>query len=270
MSRKNVDILAVNGARRPSPGDRVAWLVDTLGREITEGRLQPGEKLNEPRLSLKYGVSRAPLREAISRLEGRRLVVRRPNHGARVATLEPDEFIKLFHVREGLEGISARLSAQRIQNSELGQLDAICHALRSDCLPEQESLELDMRFHQLIARSSGSPMLAGTLGEEFYVFYKVMRRRYVMLPERQRQAIREHLGIIDALRSRDSELAEFLMRRHIKGAREAFELAIAAKDSETPRQITPLPTPIPSPPSAEATSPSATTCSRGRRRRRRY
>lgn len=231
MSCKSVDKMrAVADAPGPSAGDRVAWLVECLGHDITEGRLLPGEKLNEPRLSLKYGVSRAPLREAISRLEGRRLVVRQPNRGARVTTLEPDEFIKLFHVREGLEGISARLSAQRIGHDDLEQLEGICQALQSDCLPEQESLELDMSFHQLIARSSGSPMLAGILGEEFYVFYKVMRRRYVMLPRRQRDAMREHVGIIGALRSRDSELAEFLMRRHIKGAREAFELAVQARD----------------------------------------
>lgn len=252
MNEKSVDILSVDEAGRPWTGDRVAWLVDTLGRDITEGRLQPGEKLNEPRLALKYGVSRAPLREAISRLEGRRLVVRRPNLGARVATLEPDEFIKLFHVREGLEGISARLSAQHIDSGKLEQLDAICRALRSDGVAEQESLELDMRFHQLIARSSGSPMLAGLLGEEFYVFYKVMRRRYVMLLQRQREAIREHLSILDALGSRDSELAEFLMRRHIKGAREAFELAIKAKDSESPEPLTSRPLQVPSLPSAKA------------------
>jgi len=232
MNDASVDTIApASSGPLPSGGARVAWLVEALGREITEGLLQPGEKLNEPRLSLKYGVSRAPLREAISRLEGRRLVVRRPNRGARVATLEPDEFIKLFHVREGLEGISARLAAQRIEYAELVELDAICEAQRSDELSEQASLELDMRFHQLIARASGSPMLGGILGEEFYIFYKVMRRRYLMLPQRARDAIREHIGITGALRSHDSELAEFLMRRHIKGAREAFEQAVQAKDS---------------------------------------
>ena len=121
-----------------------------------------------------------------------------------------------------------------------------------------------------ISSSSGTRLLsAGALGEEFYVFYKVMLRRYVRLQERQRQAIREHLGIIDALHSRDSELAEFLMRRHIKGAREAFDLTVEAKDSEIPLQATPLPTPIPPPPCTEATSPSDTTCSRGRSHRHR-
>ena len=74
-------------------------------------------------------------------------------------------------------------------------------------------------------------VLTWILGEEFYVFYKVMRRRYVMLPQWQRDAIREHLGIIADLRSHDSELAEFLMRRHITGGREAFELAVATEDA---------------------------------------
>jgi DNA-binding transcriptional MocR family regulator len=67
--------------------DRVGWLVERLSQEITDGALRPGEKLNEPKLSHRFGVSRAPLREAIGRLEGQRLVVRTPRQGVRVATL---------------------------------------------------------------------------------------------------------------------------------------------------------------------------------------
>jgi DNA-binding GntR family transcriptional regulator len=231
---RNVDKMADGGfAALPLGGARVAWLVEELGREITEGILKPGQKLNEPQLSLKYGVSRAPLREAISRLEGRRLVVRQPNRGARVATLEPAEFIQLFHVREGLEGIAARLSADRIRDAELRELDAICQAQAARNMADQAALELDMSFHHLIARSSGSSLLASILCEEFYVFYKVMRRRYPMLPQRQREADLQHVGIRDALRSRDGELAEFLMRRHIKGARDAFELAVETNEPKS-------------------------------------
>ncbi|MBV9785387.1 MAG: GntR family transcriptional regulator [Acidisphaera sp.] len=232
MSAGSVDKTLADGpAPFPSGGALVTWLVDELGREIVSGALQPGDKLNEPQLSLKYGVSRAPLREAISRLEGRRLVVRQPNRGARVAMPEAGEFIQLFHVREGLEGIAARLAAECIGTSELRALDAICVAQTSESLAEEVSLELDMSFHHLIARASGSALLASILCEEFYVFYKVMRRRYPMLRERQRAAMLQHVGIRDALASGDRELAEFLMRRHVKGAREAFELAVQTNEA---------------------------------------
>ncbi len=206
--------------------DRTSWLAERLGQAIIDGLLKPGEKLNEPRLSRHFGVSRAPLREAIGRLEGRRLVVRKPRQGARVASLEPSEFIQLFHVREGLEGIAARLAAARIDESELGALDSICKAQQSNGLTEIFSLDLDMGFHHCIARASGSSLISTILCEEFYIFYKILRRRYRMLPQRQREAISQHSAIRDALRARDGELAEFLMRRHVKGAREAFELAV--------------------------------------------
>ena len=212
----------------PVGTDRTSWLAECLGKAIIDGVLKPGDKLNEPKLSRQFGVSRAPLREAIGRLVGRRLVVRKPRQGARVASLEPAEFIQLFHVREGLEGISARLAATHIGEPELAALDAICEAQRATRLEEAASLELDMSFHHSIARASGSPLLSSLLCEEFYTFYKIMRRRYRMLPRRLEAAVSQHLAIRDALRARDSELGEFLMRRHVKGAREAFELAVSS------------------------------------------
>jgi DNA-binding GntR family transcriptional regulator len=214
------------GTEVPPGTDRTSWLAQWLGQAIIDGHLRPGDKLNEPRLSKQFGVSRAPLREAIGRLEGRRLVVRTPRQGARVASLEPAEFIQLFHVREGLEGISARLAATHIREHELAVLDAVCDEQQSTQLEEAASLELDMSFHHAIARASGSPVLSSILCEEFYAFYKIMRRRYPMLPRRMQAAVPQHRAIRDALRARDSELAEFLMRRHVKGAREAFELAV--------------------------------------------
>ncbi|MFI5012676.1 MAG: GntR family transcriptional regulator [Hyphomicrobiales bacterium] len=219
----------------PAGADRASWLAERLGQAIIDGFLKPGEKLNEPRLSRRFGVSRAPLREAIGRLEGRRLVVRKPHQGARVASLDPAEFIQLFHVREGLEGIAARLAAVRIHESELGALDSICQAQQSNGLAEKFSLDLDMSFHHFIARASGSPLLSSILCEEFYIFYKIMRRRYRMLPQRQREAVSQHCAIRDSLRARDGELAEFLMRHHVKGAREAFELAVKSGEADEDR-----------------------------------
>jgi DNA-binding GntR family transcriptional regulator len=209
--------------------DRVGWLVEMIRRQIMDGSLQQGEKLNEPRLSRRFGVSRAPLREAIGRLEGQRLVVRTPRLGARVAVFAPREAVQLFHIREGLEGISARLAAERISDSEISALEAVCEQQRTGDLTDDALLELDMNFHRMIAIASGSSFLEGILGNEFYVFYKMMRRGYRMLADRKAAAIVEHEAILNALKSHDSELAEFLMRRHITGARKSFEGAQSDK-----------------------------------------
>jgi DNA-binding GntR family transcriptional regulator len=207
--------------------DRVGWLVESLSREIMDGALRPGEKLNEQKLSDRFGVSRAPLREAIGRLEGHRLVTRTPRHGVRVAAMPLEECIQLFHVREGLEGIAARLAAPVITDADISQLESIHAALCVGEGSEEELLELDMKFHRTIAAASASPFLSSVLSKEFYVFYKMMRRRYRRGgPERQNAANREHGNIISAFRAKDSELAEFLMRHHVTGARRAFQEAV--------------------------------------------
>jgi DNA-binding GntR family transcriptional regulator len=206
--------------------DRVGWLVERLSQEIMDGALGPGEKLNEPKLSHRFGVSRAPLREAIGRLEGQRLVVRTPHQGVRVATLGLEECIKLFHVREGLEGISARLAAPIIGAAEIAALESIHSALCLRGVPDDEALELDMKFHRTIAAASASPFLSSILSQEFYIFYKMMRRRHRGDRDRQEAANAEHETIISALKAKDAELAEFLMRRHVTGARRSFEKAV--------------------------------------------
>jgi DNA-binding GntR family transcriptional regulator len=222
MSTKNPTLDRVAGA-----ADTVGRLVESLSREIMDGALGPGEKLNELKLSSRFGVSRAPLREAIGRLEGQRLVIRTPRHGVRVAALPLEECIQLFHVREGLEGIAARLAAPVISDAEISALEAINGDLCLGQASEDELLELDMRFHRTIAAASASPFLSSILSKEFYVFYKMMRRRYRRGgPDRQNAANREHANIISAFKAKDPGLAEFLMRHHVTGARKAFEEAV--------------------------------------------
>ena len=206
--------------------DRVTWLAERIAGEIVEGRLKPGEKLNEPSLSRRYGVSRAPLREAIGRLEGRRLVVRRPNQGARVVSLEPSEFLEMLHAREGLEGISARLAASRIEPSELASLEAICARQAATELNTPEAIALDMSFHLRISRASRNYFIASTLCEEFFIVYRITRRLYTIFKQREINSISEHVKICEAVAARDGDLAEFLMRHHIAGARRSFETAI--------------------------------------------
>jgi DNA-binding GntR family transcriptional regulator len=211
--------------------DMVSSLVETITELIMNGSLAQGEKLNEPRLSRQFGVSRAPLREAIGRLAGQRLVVRTPRLGARVAVFEAKESIQLFHIREGLEGISARLAAERITPSELSAIEACCELQRKPDLTDDALLELDMNFHRMIAAASGSAFLESMLGNEFYVFYKLMRRGYKMHPDRKAAAILQHDSIVNALKLHDCELAEFLMRRHITGARQSFERTVASQQN---------------------------------------
>jgi DNA-binding GntR family transcriptional regulator len=96
---------------------------DRLLEAITSGRFEPGERLSETNLAKMLGVSRGPLREAIRRLEGRKLVERTPNVGPRVVSLGTDELTEIFHIRERLEALAVRLATERMTEEQLDELE---------------------------------------------------------------------------------------------------------------------------------------------------
>ena len=89
---------------------------------IVKGDIAPGSKISEPELARTYGISRGPLREAIHRLEGQRLLVRVPHVGARVVSLNHAELIELYEIRESLEGMACRLAAERMSQADIDEL----------------------------------------------------------------------------------------------------------------------------------------------------
>lgn len=95
-----------------------------LVHAITSGEFQPGQKLSESELARQLGISRGPLREALGRLEGR-LVMRTPRIGVRVIEFNREDLEQLFFVREALEGMAARLAAERMSASELTRLQEL-------------------------------------------------------------------------------------------------------------------------------------------------
>ena len=95
---------------------------DQIVEAIVQGRIAPGETINEVSLSARLGVSRAPLREAIVRLEAKGLVLRVPHVGARVIDLRLQDLRELFAIREGLEGMAARLAAAAMSDDDLEAL----------------------------------------------------------------------------------------------------------------------------------------------------
>lgn len=208
-------------------------LYDDLTRAILAGTLAPGEKLSEPAIARSFGASRAPVREAIRRLQERGLVTYAVNQGARVAQPSAAEFLALLDVREAMEGMAARLAATHMEISEVAALEALVAGHRGEIERNplgaylQDDPETD--FHRRIARGSGNPILADLLCEQFYPRLRLCRRLHRTVQGRGREAWKEHLRITEAIGQRDGELAEILMRRHIRAARAALQTALAAE-----------------------------------------
>jgi DNA-binding GntR family transcriptional regulator len=208
-------------------------LFGVLSEAIVRGDLTPGMKLSEPRLAAQYRVSRGPLREAIHRLEERRLVVRSPRQGARVVTLSPASVIELFKIREVLEGLAAREAAAHARSDEIDALRAMLatHRLALD-KPDavvywQDTANAD--FHFFVARIARSEQLFDLLCNQYYTLFRLYRMQHRLVPGRAQLALREHERIVEAIADGDGELAEMLMRRHVAAARHGIETSVGSE-----------------------------------------
>ncbi|KFZ32011.1 GntR family transcriptional regulator [Pseudidiomarina salinarum] len=201
-----------------------------IQRAIVEGDIPAGSKISELDLARRFDVSRAPLREALARLERCRLIERTPNAGARVVTLSTDGLISLYQIREELEGLACRLAAEQMSDSEIDELrELLDQHLSSQRVREGESYyqeEGDLDFHYRIILGSKNPYLINMLCDELYFLVRMYRVQLGMNGPRVSRAFDEHKAIIQAIANRDGELADLLMRRHISASRRNIEFQL--------------------------------------------
>jgi DNA-binding GntR family transcriptional regulator len=206
---------------------------DQLRLAIVEGEIPPGSKISEPVLAARYGISRGPLREAMRRLESSNLVDRKPNVGARVITLSSEQLLEIYVIREALEGMAARLAAQHMPEATIIELKRLLEQHRSEAAQDDWQTyfqqEGDLDFHFRIVQGSGNRRLIDILCNDLYHLARMYRCQFGMKSERVRDAIKEHELIADAIGERDGELAEWLMRRHIRLSRRAVERRLAVE-----------------------------------------
>jgi DNA-binding GntR family transcriptional regulator len=225
-------------------------LVDALAERIeaaiVSGDLQPGSKLSEQGLAASLGVSRGPLREAIRRLEGRKLLQRTPNIGVHVASLSPGDLYEVLQVREALEGMACALAARNMTDGELKALSELLEQHQQQKSVQegtgyyQESKDFD--FHFRIVKGSRNARLIQMLCEDLYYLLRVYRYKSSTKPGRAKQALREHKDIVAALMRRDPLDAERKMRLHIGNARRYVEEQIkeaASRQAVAPPALRP-------------------------------
>lgn len=215
----------------PAEGETLSdHVLRRIQSAIVKGDIAPGSKISEPELARSYGISRGPLREALHRLEGQKLLVRVPHVGARVVSLSREELAELYQIRESLEGLACRLAAERLSPDQVEELRDVLREHERDAAFQAGrgyyQQEGDYDFHYRIVQSSGSRMLIRMLCDELYQLARMYRIQYSATPTRPAQAFAEHHRILDAIAERDGELAEMLMRRHIRTSRLNIERQI--------------------------------------------
>ncbi|WP_444922271.1 GntR family transcriptional regulator [Microbulbifer sp. CnH-101-G] len=217
----------VNSSLREPHQSLAERLFLTLRGEIVEGRIPAGSKISEPELARRFNASRGSLREALMRLESLGLLERRVNVGARVVELSERGLLDLYEVREALEGMACRLAAEQRSEEDLLELRQMLSRHE-----QQEELQAgkayfqpegDFDFHFRIVQASKNDLLIDTLCNRLYYRVRMYRYQLGMASPRAQRAFREHSHIIEAIEAGDGELAELLMRRHIRASRQNIE-----------------------------------------------
>jgi DNA-binding GntR family transcriptional regulator len=193
-----------------------------LRAAILDGNIQPGSKISEPELAKIYGVSRSSLREAIAKLESCNLVERQANIGARVVSLTNESLLEIYQVRESLEGLAARLAAENMTAKELDRLHLLLEMQKNNSNNASVShyRSVDFDFHYCIVLGSHNDRLIKILSRDLFELIQFYRKKFNTSGPRPEQALIEHTQIVAAIARKDGEMAEVMMRNHIRMARE--------------------------------------------------
>jgi DNA-binding GntR family transcriptional regulator len=139
----------------------VDQVVETLQDRISEGRITPGETIRIESLAREFGISRTPVREAISKLEAQGLVVRRTGYAATVFEPLRKEVLELYEMRMALEPLAARLALPNVTPELVEELEELVEAM--DNFEASNWYTLNRRFHHALYVASERPILVATI-----------------------------------------------------------------------------------------------------------
>ena len=183
---------------------------------ILSGRIPPDTRIVETRLAQQFGVSQAPVREALRDLALFGFVVNLPFRGTRVRRITPDELLEIYPIRAALEGVAAAAAATRINEATLSQLEDLISTMRDAASRNDQwaQVNADGAFHHTIITAAGNRMLEHMwqtmrLSVTTCVTHSLTHRSLHEIAER-------HVVVLAALRARDPVMAEAAIRRHIE------------------------------------------------------
>lgn len=206
----------------------VNQVFDKMFSLLITGEIPLGGVVNEAVLAERFSVSRGPVREAMMQLQGRGLIVKSPYLKARVVELSVGDMVEIFQLREAVEGVSVRLATQNMRDDEI---DEMLSAFK-ETGQKSEGVVLDL--HVRIAEGCGNNRIRSLLCDELYYLLRLYRARSGDTPGRRTDANIEHWQILRAMKARDTELAESLMRAHIAHATRSLQAVLAQEGQVTP------------------------------------
>jgi DNA-binding GntR family transcriptional regulator len=178
-------------------------------------------RLDERQLAQDFGISRTPVREAMAQLEREGFVRSVPRRGVYVVRKTKREVIEMITAWAALESMAARLITQHASDADIAGLRRLFATFEGDKLHAKldEYSDANIKFHQAIIKLSGNAVLI-SLAENLFTHMHMIRRQTIGEEDRADRSIHDHMNIIRALETRDTERAEDLVRQHALGLAE--------------------------------------------------
>jgi DNA-binding GntR family transcriptional regulator len=188
----------------------------SLKKAILQGHFQPGDRLVEQGLAQQMDISRTPIREALRKLELEGFVDYVPRKGVVVVGITADDAAEIYTICAVLEGLAARLAAEKRTHEELGRLKKILLEMKTFIQTNNITglHAVHTSFHHVIAQISKSPRLYQriiALREQVEHFAGTFYSR----PERLQDDWKEHEAIVTTIQKADAEAAEHAARNHL-------------------------------------------------------
>lgn len=199
-------------------------VADRLRQLIYDGELPPGSYVDERALAARFGISRTPLREALKVLHAEGLVLLTPRRGTRVAgELTPQDLDEIFPLMALLEGLCAYEAVKKATPAAVRRLEALHERLERHAAAGDVAryYEQNYEFHEAIQELAANPYLSRAVSE-LRRFLRLLRGRQLRVPGRLASSLAEHRRLMRALRRRDADEAQRVMRAHLMAQRAAL------------------------------------------------
>lgn len=211
MAKLNVQPLDVNFSLKDKVYDALRLAIMSMDIYASSEEL----RLDERQLAEDLGVSRTPIREAITRLEQEGFVRVAQRKGVFVVRKTKEEILEMIVAWAALEGMAARLITTQASEEEILTLRALFANTENNQLMARidEYSEKNIQFHQQILRLSKNQLI-NEMADNLFAHMRSIRRRTIGESNRAERSIIDHMHIIEAIENRDTELAERLVRQH--------------------------------------------------------
>jgi DNA-binding GntR family transcriptional regulator len=183
---------------------------------IISKKLVPGQKIVQDKLAESLGISRTPLRSALQILEAEYLVQSVPRKGVIVKEFSDKEIVELYDCRIALEGTASSLFTTIASDAEIDRLSGLFQPFSESPIDTNKYQIADSIFHDSIVQGCGNSFLS-KLFKQGNILLIINMVGLVRPPE---ETLNEHLNIISAMKKRDSDSAEALVRSHLDKSRQ--------------------------------------------------